>query len=207
MSMPYVLEAPASSRPSRAGPIAVTVVAHVVVIAALATGLKIQRMNAPPAAIEMVNVPVEVMKPEPVVQEPVDAEIASKLDLPDAPLIPVAPDVPDIAPLADAISVTTTQEPGIAGPVSKSLAELQLTRKVDPAYPPASRRADEEGTVLVKLIVAANGRVVDARVERSSGFPRLDQAALQAVRNWQFSSAGGNERASVSVPIKFELHR
>ena len=55
-----------------------------------------------------------------------------------------------------------------------------------PEYPPSSRRAGEAGTVVLEVYVLENGRVGDARVKESSGFPKLDEAALREVkRSWR----------------------
>jgi protein TonB len=77
-----------------------------------------------------------------------------------------------------------------------------------PAYPSASRRRGEQGRVLISALVTAEGLVKEAFVEVSSGFPRLDEAALSAVRAWRFVPA---KRLDVIVemrhriPIRFEL--
>jgi protein TonB len=55
-----------------------------------------------------------------------------------------------------------------------------------PEYPSASRRAEEEGTVQLKFLVGVDGRVLQAEVEKTSGFPRLDEAARQALSRCQF---------------------
>jgi len=52
-------------------------------------------------------------------------------------------------------------------------------------YPPASKRAGEEGSVVVQLHVMEDGRIDDAKVQQSSGFPRLDEASLKYVRTWR----------------------
>ena len=55
-----------------------------------------------------------------------------------------------------------------------------------PEYPPSSRRAGEAGTVILEVYVLENGRVGEARVKQSSGFPRLDEAAVREVkRSWR----------------------
>ena len=55
-----------------------------------------------------------------------------------------------------------------------------------PEYPPSSRRAGEAGTVILEIYVLENGRVGEARVKQSSGFPRLDEAAVREVkRSWR----------------------
>jgi periplasmic protein TonB len=58
-----------------------------------------------------------------------------------------------------------------------------------PAYPPAARRFGEEGVVIVGVYVLPNGQVGDARVETSSGFERLDAAALSHSRRWRLVAA------------------
>ena len=55
-----------------------------------------------------------------------------------------------------------------------------------PEYPPSSRRAGEAGTVILEVYVLENGRVGEAKVKQSSGFPRLDEAAVREVkRSWR----------------------
>ncbi len=58
-----------------------------------------------------------------------------------------------------------------------------------PEYPRVSRRLGEEGSVVLEIGVDARGRATSARVIESSGFERLDQAAVQAVLGWRFQPA------------------
>ncbi|MBS0002998.1 MAG: energy transducer TonB [Thioalkalivibrio sp.] len=77
-----------------------------------------------------------------------------------------------------------------------------------PEYPRISQRRREEGTVVLWVSVAADGRPVNWRVERSSGHERLDDAALEAVSGWHFEPARRGNRpvaASVLVPMEFRL--
>ena len=77
-----------------------------------------------------------------------------------------------------------------------------------PRYPPASRRAREEGEVLVRVLIDIDGRPSEIRILRSSGHPRLDDAALEAVRAALFRPyvADGRARAAyVRVPVEFAL--
>lgn len=56
-----------------------------------------------------------------------------------------------------------------------------------PQYPAASHRLGEEGNVTLLLYVDGSGDVTDARVDKSSGYPRLDKAAArQAIKAWRF---------------------
>lgn len=77
-----------------------------------------------------------------------------------------------------------------------------------PEYPRLSQRAGEEGRVLMKVLVSAEGRPETVDVISSSGFERLDKAAVNAVKQWRFEPArkGGKAlSAYVNVPLSFSL--
>lgn len=75
------------------------------------------------------------------------------------------------------------------------------TRRVKPLYPRASRLKHEEGEVIIILDIH-NGKVKNVTVEVSSGHPRLDEAAVKALREWHFTYPG---KAKVRVPVAFRL--
>ncbi|MEJ2629885.1 MAG: energy transducer TonB [Acidihalobacter sp.] len=58
-----------------------------------------------------------------------------------------------------------------------------------PPYPSLSRRLREEGRVVLDVYILADGRVGEIRLRRSSGHPRLDEVALDAVRRWRYVPA------------------
>ena len=77
-----------------------------------------------------------------------------------------------------------------------------------PTYPELARRSGWEGTVVLKTLIERDGSCVSAMVEKSSGHLILDQAALQAVRKWEFSPAriGDFPYPSLTrIPIRFAL--
>jgi len=77
-----------------------------------------------------------------------------------------------------------------------------------PVYPSASRRLSEQGRVLLRVYVSADGRAEKVEVKTSSGFPRLDQSAEEAVSRWRFVPARRGDQAVaawVQVPITFQL--
>ena len=77
-----------------------------------------------------------------------------------------------------------------------------------PAYPRAARRFGDQGRVLLKVLVSAQGTVSTVRLEASSGYARLDEAALETVRQWRFVPARrGAETIDdwVLVPVVFRL--
>lgn len=77
-----------------------------------------------------------------------------------------------------------------------------------PVYPPFSKRKKEQGTVLLKVLVNQDGNAESISLINSSGFERLDQAALETVRRWRFVPAKKNNVAISGyaiVPIEFSL--
>jgi protein TonB len=77
-----------------------------------------------------------------------------------------------------------------------------------PKYPAMSRRLGEQGRILLRVMVSADGAAVSVALQASSGSSRLDEAALDAVRRWRFVPAKRGVQAvsaSVVVPIKFSL--
>ncbi len=77
-----------------------------------------------------------------------------------------------------------------------------------PPYPGESIRLREEGAVMLTVHVTREGRVSSLSLQRSSGFPRLDAAAMEGVRRWRFKpsiSDGIPKADTVSVPVRFKL--
>ena len=86
-------------------------------------------------------------------------------------------------------------------PVVKKAPEIdpRYKRRFQPDYPPTSRRLGEEGSVVVQVLVGPDGTVSDGKIQTSSGFPRLDEAALKhALRAWRFTP-GTEDGKPVSV--------
>jgi protein TonB len=81
---------------------------------------------------------------------------------------------------------------------------LKVTKKVSAEYPALSRKRREQG-VVVLLADLASGRTESVRVERSSGHPRLDEAAVRAVKEWRFDTSFYGTRVTARIPFRFEL--
>lgn len=73
-----------------------------------------------------------------------------------------------------------------------------------PHYPTSSRRRGESGVVVVRVLIDAAGRPGSARVERSSGYPALDRAAMDTVARATFQPARIDGRA-VAMEERFQL--
>jgi protein TonB len=77
-----------------------------------------------------------------------------------------------------------------------------------PVYPGKARQRGYEGDVLIAAEVRADGRIGTVRVTRTSGYPTLDESALEAVKMWRFEPARRLWSAVnvwVEIPIRFKL--
>ena len=93
-------------------------------------------------------------------------------------------------------------------PVTQPRFNADYLDNPKPPYPSLSRRMGEEGEVRLRVHVDAMGNAQQVDIARSSGFPRLDQAALDTVKQWRFVPARQGDQpipAWVIVPIQFSL--
>ncbi len=77
-------------------------------------------------------------------------------------------------------------------------------------YPRASRRAGESGRVLVRVYIDEAGLPRSVTLSQSSGYARLDEAALAAVRGARFRPYTENGRALAGyalIPLIFDLEK
>ena len=94
------------------------------------------------------------------------------------------------------------------GPV-RAIGEIKpprLIKVVDPVYPPLARQARVEGVVILEVQADIYGRIQAVKVLRS--IPLLDQAAIDAVRQWVYEPAviGGRPREiTFTVTVRFSL--
>ena len=110
---------------------------------------------------------------------------------------------PEAAPAPIAVAV----QPAPSPPSQPRFNADYLTNP-KPSYPLISRRMGEEGEVRLRVHVDTTGQAQQIEVFRSSGFPRLDQAALDTVKQWRFIPARQGDQpvaAWVIVPIQFSL--
>lgn len=125
-----------------------------------------------------------------------------------APLPAVQPP-PAPAPEEPA-AVAAPPAPTAPAPVIGPRFDADYLDNPAPAYPPLSRRLGEEGRVLLRVYVLADGSVGQVVVRESSGHERLDRAAADTVRRWRFVPARQADEpipAWVLVPISFSLRR
>lgn len=128
-----------------------------------------------------------------------------------APAVLAAADAPAVNLQESAAARSETAPSAAPAPVETTQArfDADYLKNPAPAYPAMSRRLGEEGRVVLRVFVDTEGRAERIELKNSSGFPRLDQAAEDAVRRWKFVPAKrGNEALAtwVVVPIVFSLH-
>lgn len=87
----------------------------------------------------------------------------------------------------------------------------QILQRIDPVYPEQARRQGWEGRVVVRLEVLPSGIAGSISIESSSGYPLLDETAVQAVREWRFipakdTASGLPIMCITTVPLVFRLN-
>ena len=77
----------------------------------------------------------------------------------------------------------------IPAPVTPPRTDAAHLNNPAPQYPALSRRLGEQGRVMLDVYILPDGSVGEIKLNRTSGFPRLDNAALQAVKSWKYVPA------------------
>lgn len=176
----------------------------------VATPLPRDRMQ-----VRLLAEPAPVTPPPPVLTEPVP--------MPPMPTVVQRQTAPLPAPTASAedsvavapLPASEVQAPSLLPPAPVPAAtggegaQLQYRSAPPPPYPVAALRNHEQGTVLLRVRVDADGAPASVVIERSSGSRALDQAARQQVlRHWRFVPArvdGQAVPADGLVPVSFSL--
>jgi protein TonB len=198
-----------AKRPMRTGTIASILLAHVGLLAALIQFdvIEIQKKKADPLVVTLVPEqitppPATPDKPEPVEQvRPIEPRIVAPdpvVVVPQPAPIPVATvrELPPEPVTVAAPAAPAAPSPATPAPITPPDASAASLKNPAPRYPIESRRKREEGTVRLRVVITADGRVKTISVAKSSGFERLDEAALDTVRKWKFKPG---EQSGVAV--------
>jgi len=156
---------------------------HVVLVYALVHGLARK-------IVEVVRAPLETKIIEEIKAPPPDKPPPPpppRLAMPPPPYIP-PPEVQVQAPVSAPTITAVTSEP------VRTPAVVDANTCEKPAYPPAARRANETGIVRLTFLIDVDGRVLDSKVERTSGSRRLDEAARNGLSLCRFKPATLNGR-------------
>ena len=160
-----------------------------------------------------------------ILQEDTPQEAPPQLELPPPPEMAMPPievpviDIPDsqaITPPPPPV-VAAVAPPPIAAPVAEQSTapvvldenDVSYLRMPEPRYPRAAKLARLQGTVLVWVLIDAEGRPREVRVHKSSGYEQLDQEGCDAVSRAQFTpyrDRGVARSAQAIVPIEFSLN-
>ena len=168
--------------------ISVVIAFHIVLVWALVNGLarKVVEVVKGPLETKIIQ---EVKAPPPEAPPPPPPKLAP----PPPDFIP-PPEVNiavEAAPVQNTITAVTTQaRPATPAPAPTAAhvpPVVKAGRCREPEYPASSERLGEAGRVVLQLLVDVDGKVVDSKVETSSGYPRLDDAARSALSLCRFT--------------------
>lgn len=144
-------------------------------------------------------------RPNPLPPAPQPLAVANAAPSAQAPVGVLTPQPP-----APPVAAPVTTAPVAPAPVKVDLpsTNADYLNNPKPVYPLLSKRAGEQGRVLVHVLIGADGLPQRADITSSSGFERLDQAALATVLRWRYvpgKRAGVAEAMWFNVPINFVL--
>ena len=160
------------------------------------------RERPKPAPVKPAAVPTlpRAAPPPEVPRAPI---LAAPSEAPVSASSPVVPEVkPAPPPLEPPLRARVAPAPVPVTPPRSDAAHLA---NPPPNYPLAARRRGDHGTVQVRLIVTAEGLAKNVTVEKSSGHPALDEAAMATVRNWRFVPAR-QEGKAIDWPYTQSIH-
>ena len=199
------------SVPRTSATVVVCVVAlHALAIAALLLSPSTTDIdNQHSIAMEMVLAPVS-RAPAKAQQQPVATPTAA----PPSAATKAEQTTPSSAPASQKAPATPAATPAQTGQAkgaptfSLPSSEAHGLNNPKPAYPRLSRRLNEQGQVVIRVFVGADGSPQQGEITTSSGFDRLDQEALRTVMRWRFvpgQRLGTPEAMWFNVPVNFVL--
>lgn len=177
---------------------------------------RVQIGAMPPLMVSLIA-PPEIVPPRPEPPKPrprpVDPPKLKRLaakpvdNVPEPNTVPQQPTPPvEAAPMPNQVPPAPIAAP--PAPITPPNFNVAYLDNPPPVYPAISRRMGERGTVLLRVYVSSGGHAEKVEIKVSSGSQRLDGAAMEAVRQWQFVPAKQGDQAVaawVLVPISFNL--
>ncbi len=202
------------------------VLLHVAALWALQTGLlrrAVELIVPAEVLVEFMEPPAPKVAP-PTPAPPKPAPVKQAVAPTPVPVRSVAPQplaIADPTPSPNA-PVGVTEVPAVVAPQAAPVAaappaparmelpssDADYLQNPKPAYPALSKRLGEQGKVVVRVLIGVDGAAQKAEIKQSSGFDRLDQAALGTVLRWRYvpgKRAGVPETMWFNVPINFVL--
>jgi len=108
----------------------------------------------------------------------------------------------DGAPVTTGLQSPVAQQTVAAKAVELPSSDAQYLSNPRPPYPLLSKRMGEQGRVVIRALIGVDGAATQAVVKQSSGFDRLDQAALATAQSWRYVPG---KRAGVPEPMWFDV--
>jgi len=202
-------------RARRIGAMACVGLAHVLVILGLLHERGLRMPGAESVVVaHLVEASAEAPRsPQPMTNFSLRVTLPHRLELPVPDVVvqdlPSAPIVPSPATERESIGLANhAAQPVAARAGPPEIQNVQYARPIMLEYPPVSRRLNESGVVIVRVLIDPDGKPVEVIVQKSSGHSRLDAAAVAAVRSALFRPYRENGvalPAQALVPIRFEL--
>ena len=156
---------------------------------------RLPKIEQPKLAPPPVQTPMPVTQPAPAPPVPVPVIAAAALPAPAAPAVaaPAAINAPP-APVQPVVQLPSSDADYLQNP--------------KPSYPAMSRRQGEQGKTIVRVLIGVDGLPKQSELAKSSGFARLDQAAMDTIMRWRFvpgKRAGVPESMWFNIPINWVL--
>jgi protein TonB len=159
--------------------------------------------DTPPPDVPMLEAAVAPPTPD---LPPPEFPIAAKPPTPPPPKPKPRPQPHHAAPVQPTPQAAPPATP--AAPKTVSMSQVAYVNPPNAIYPSRSRRAGEQGRVMLRVLVDVAGRPSQVSLAHSSGHPALDESALSAVRAASFrpyAEGGVPQAVWVNVPIDFVL--
>jgi TonB family protein len=112
---------------------------------------------------------------------------------------------PSTAAVVASDGVVSTPSKG-SGNSNSDSSDITVAHRVQPLYSDASVRARERGYVVARLLIDEHGLVREVQVAQSSGFRRLDQSVVDALRQWAFTRKDGAPPSPTWTTFTYGFH-
>lgn len=195
----------------------VVILLHIALLYGIQSGLARKVVELLPEDIQTEIIEEEKPKEEPPPPPPPDIPIEPP------PFVP-PPEVQIQVPVQqNTITQVTTQKPPVTAPpvmtppappkdviVNPRLDPKRAQRSLEEFYPASSKRAEEEGSVVVSVYVKGDGRIQEVKVDTSSGFPALDEGAVKYAKTWRLLPGTKNgipQAMWYKVKVTFQLKK
>lgn len=174
--------------------------------------LEIENITIPPDP-EPIPDPQPQPKSQPKQQLDSVAPIVRDLPTPRMPdlIVPNVPDVPIFTPRPSGQDIAPPSDPPKPTPKADPVrAEAQMLRSTElqPPYPASEMRAQAEGSVVIRVIIGANGRVVRAEKVSATSSAFYEATERHALRSWRFKPAtvdGSPVESTKVITVRFRL--